>query len=293
MTIKNTYMIGKLDSIFELQESLKKAHEQFISEFIHSSFLIAHDEVGRPVVLEVDGKKYGFIFSGIDEFEKAFMDEETSYEELTVSYLKSILELCKLHGVILNVSSHNFYITREFINGLNDIPSDTIDSSRAYSQEELGMLKDSLDNSDLEGLIKSPIAFKDLIETISSRPLLSLAVSEKDMDILEEEGMIDTLGLWDKYDFYSHDQYAVLFTGKDRMKNIKTDTFRYLALTDLSIIAHNSIHRELKGIVINPDEENYIIPIEELIENWPIINQKCRNEKMVSSRRTLFVIKNN
>ncbi len=287
---ENNYLTKSLDDFLDLSTTLKQYRNRFISELIHSSFLVANDKSHRIMTMSLDGKRYAFIFTDEDEFRKAFPNENVSSTSLEFATLKSVLNGFKLDGFILNVSGQNLYLEKEFINDLRYVPSDTIDSSEAYSQEELQSLKGSIDNGDLEEFLKSPEGFPELIRTMSSNPLFGLVISDSDMDILEEGGMIETMGLFDKYDFYNHNGHVALFTSERGLGNVETPKFRYLSLVDFALVAHHSIRHELKGIVINPNVENYIIPTEMLIENWSLISRLCHNERLVSGRHYLFVI---
>ena len=91
-----------------------------------------------------------------------------------------------------------------------------------------------------------------MVRILSSNPLFGLVISDRDMDILEEDGMIETRGLLDKYDFYHHNRYVALFTSERGLRNVETPKFRYLSLVDFALIAHHSIKNELEGIVKIP-----------------------------------------
>ena len=286
----NIYLTKNLDRFLDLSATLKRYQDRFVSELINSSLLIAHDGEDLPITLTLDGKKYAFIFTDEEEFKKAFSGNDSFSLDFEFSTLKQILNEFKMDGFILNVSTQSLYLTRKFINDLNDLPSTIIDCSDAYSAEDLQYLKDSLNNENLQNSIRNSGDFIQLVKSISSNPLFALMVCDNDMEILECGGMIDALGLGDKYDFYNQKQYVALFTDKDRLKHVDTPKFRYLSLVDFSVVAHYSIKNELRGIVINPDEERHVITNEELVDNWPLINRMCHNRKLISGKRYLFII---
>ncbi|WP_298523423.1 SseB family protein [uncultured Methanobrevibacter sp.] len=284
----NKYLTKNLDCFLDLSVTLKRYRDRFVSELINSSLLIAHDENIIPITLILDSEKYGFIFTDVEEFKKAFPDASSSSLDFEFSTLKEILNDFKMDGFILNVSTQNIYLTKKFINNLNDLPSNILDCSDAYSAEELQSLKDSLNNGKVEDFIKNSGNFIQLLKIISSNPLFGLMVCDNDMSIIECDGVIDTFGLTDKYDFYNQNQHVALFTDESRLKNVKTDKFKYLSLVDLSVVAHYSIKHELGGIAINPCDENYMIPTEILVEHWPLINRMCYNKRLISGKRYLF-----
>lgn len=294
MAPKNTYLMESFDEFMKTQLILRQHHDRFISEIIHSSFLLAIDKELKTVALSLDNRKYAFIFTDADEFEKAFPADDMMAIDYDLDVLIGILNKEKFDALILNVSSHNFYLTREFLNNLKDVPNTSIiDHSGAYSSEELKFLKNSANNKKVEEFIRCPGEFSRLVEIISSNVLFGLVISDKDMDILECDGVIETWCLVGNFDLYSHEKYAALFTSEDKLKNIETSKFKYLSLVDFATIVHHSIKNEFKGIVINPGEENYLIPVEMLIENWSLIYQTCFDYDLVTAKNTLFMLDDN
>ncbi len=288
--IRNKYLIENLDGFLEMQIALKQKYNRLISEMIHSSFIVAHDLDLKPVEMSLDGKRYVFIFTDEEEFIKAFPADDVVAMDFEFNVLKGFINYDKFDGLILNVSSHNFYLTGKFLNDLEDVPCSSIDHSGAYSSEELKLMKNLANNEILEQFIKGSGNFSELIELISSNVLFALAVSDKDMDILEFDGVIETWGLDDRFEYYSHDQYVALFTTESKMNDIETSKFKYISLVDFATIVHYTIKNEFEGIIINPDDENYIIPIELLLKNWALINQTCFDYNLVTAKNTLFVI---
>ena len=291
--IRNRYVLENLDGFLEMQIALKQKYDRLISEMIHSSFIVAHDMDYKPVEMLLDGKRYAFIFTDEEEFIKAFPSEGILPMDFEFNVFKGFINYDKFDGLILNVSTHNFYLTGEFINGLKDIPNSSINHSDAYSSEELKMMKNLANNEKLEQFIKGSGNFSELIELISSNVLFALAVSDKDMGILEFDGVIETWGLDDRFEYYTHDQYVALFTNENKLRDIETAKFKYSALVDFATIVHYTIKNEFKGIVINPDDENYVISIETLIRNWTLINRTCFDFNLVTAKNTIFVIDGN
>ena len=286
----NRYLTENLDALIELRDMMREAHGKFISELIHSSFFLAVDFDMNPLRLSIDGDDYAFIFSTPDEFDKVYPNEDVPAMEVELSALIDILEPYRLDGLILNVSSQNFCMTKTFLEGLNDLPSCVICSSNAYSSQELKVLKDSLDNHDFENFIRTCDNHMEFFEMMSSRVLFAAVESDKDMDILEQGGIVDTFGLDHKYDYYSQNGHVSLFTSEDKVKNIKTSKFKYLALVNFATFVHYAIMNEFEGIAVNPDDENYTVPIDVLISNWGLINRTCWDEKLVYASNTLFSI---
>lgn len=288
--IRNKYVLENLDGFLEMQIALKQKYDRLISEIIHSSFIVAHDLDLNPVEMSLDGKRYAFIFTDEEKFIKAFPTDDIVAMDFELAVLKGFINYDKFDGLILNVSTHNFYLTGEFLNNLKDLPSTSINHSDAYSSEELKMMKNLANNEKLEQFIKGSGNLSEMIEMISSNVLFALAVSDKDMGILEFDGVIETWGLDDRFEYYSHDQYVALFTGESKMKDIETSKFKYLSLVDFATIVHYTIKNEFEGIIINPDDEGYRIPIETLIRNWALINKTCFDYNLVTAKNTLFVI---
>ena len=288
--LKNNYLTKNLDSFLELSVEMKRSYNQFMSELIHSSFLIAFDEITCPVILSINNKDYALIFTSLEEFKKTFPFKEDSFLDCEFASLKDLLDCFNLEGYILNVSTQNFYITKKFLNGLDNIPSNLVSFSEEYSAEELKCLKDSINNEILEEFIKDSRGYLELFDIISSSPLFALVVSDKDMGILESDGMIRTYGIDDGYDYYTHNQYVSVFTSKNRLKEIPTSKFKYLSLVDFASLAHVAINQEYEGIIINPGEESYIVPVDILLKNWGMISQTCGDKRLVSAKHNLFLI---
>ena len=288
--MNNTYLTGNLDNFLELTDMLREVQDRFISELIHSSFLIAVDEKYNPVCMSINGEKYAFIFTSTEEFEKTYPHDDVSSLEAELSALMDVIKPFRLGGFILNASTQNFCLTKNFLKGLDDIPSCIICSSKAYSSEELKNLRKSIDNEALENFIRTSDDYMEFFRIMSSSVLFAIAESESDMDILEHDGIVDTFGLDHKYDYYIHENHVALFTGEDKIECIESSKFRYLSLVNFASLVHYSINRELEGIVINPGEDDYIVPIDVLIENWALINQTCFDERLVSASHSLFQI---
>lgn len=286
----NAYMTKSLDNFLNISVEFKKSYNQFISELIHSSLLIAHDEEHKPIVFTIDGKDYGLVFTSPEEYEKTFPSGDESYLDFDLSAMKEIIKGFKLDGCILNISNQNFYLTKKILNNLDILPRDCICSDDSYSCDELKELKNSIDNEILEEFMKNPGTCRELFEIISSTVLFGLMESDKDMSILEYDGMIDTMFANDKYDWHIHNRHVALFTSENRLKGIKTSKFKYLALANFASIAHVAINRELEGIVINPGDEEYIIPVDTLIRNWSLIYRTCWDERLISAKYSLFSI---
>ena len=89
------------------------------------------------------------------------------------------------------------------------------------------------------------------------------------------------------------EEYLALFTSEEKMCNVKTSKFRYTSLVNFASAVHTSINRELRGIVINPGDDNYIIPVEVLIENWSLIYRTCNDDRVASANYCVFLSDSN
>lgn len=290
MKIKNNYLTKNLDNFLDMLVPFQKSYNQVISEIIHSSFLIAHDEEHQPVIMDIDNKKYAFIFTDHDEFRQTFPSKDVSAMKFELNILKSILKGFKLEAFILNVSSHNIYLTRKFLNNLNNLPSFRIDFEESYSPEDLLMLKESTDNGDLEEFLQNPGDIRQLIDMISSTALFGLVVSDKDMDILERDGVIHAFTVPDRYELYVHDRYYALFTSEEKIAKVKTSKFEYFSFVNFASIVHDCIKQEFKGIIINPGSDDYIIPTEKLLKAWNLINETCNDSKLGLADDIIFML---
>jgi len=288
--MKNNYLIKNLDNLMDITDQMRRYQNKFMGELIHSSLLIAHDEEMKPILFTIDGKDYALIFSSNDEFTKAFPNSSGSAVEFSLTTLVEILKDFSLDGFILNVSTQCFYMTRELLKALNDLPSNLFSSNKTYTSEELKVLKNSINNHILEDFIKTQGDYKEFFNLMPSTVLFALIESDNDMDILESNGIIETIGLEDKYTYHIHNNHVALFTREENAKRIETSKFRYLSLVNFATLVHYTIKNELSGIVINPDDEAYVVPVEVLIENWSLINRTCWDERLVSANYTIFMM---
>ena len=288
--MNNRYLTEGLNDFLDLTDMLREAQDRFVSELIHSSFYLALDEKMNPLRLSINNNDYAFIFTSPEEFDKAYPREDVPSMDIGLSSLMDIIHIYKLDGLILNVSTQNFYLTKKFLKGLNDLPSNITLSSEAYSTEELKRLRKSIDNRYVEDFIRKSNNYMEFFEMMSSAVLFAVVESESDMGILEHDGIVDTFGLDNKPDYYTHSQNVALFTSEDKAKGIKTSKFRYLCLVNFAALVHYAIKNEFEGITINPNEENYVVPIDVLIRNWALINRTCWDERMVSAGHNLFQI---
>jgi len=120
--------------------------------------------------------------------------------------------------------------------------------------------------------------------------LFALIESDNDMDILESNGIIETIGLEDKYAYHTHNNHVPLFTREDKIRSVETSKFKYLSLVNFATLVHYTIKNEFSGIVVNPEDEAYEVPVDVLIENWSLINCTCWDERLVSAKYTIFMM---
>lgn len=288
MTIKNNYLIKNLDDALNTSALLKKHYGRFLQELVHSTFLIAYEE-SDPIILDVDGRSYAFIFTDEDEFRKSFPNDKFQSGELEMDTLIHIIKGRKLDGYILNASSQNFYMNRKLLNGLDDIPCECL-SCESYDNEMLKQIRDSVNNEHIEWSIEMKDDLSIILERISEITMFALVVSDRDMDILEVNGMVQTFGITEDYDFYTHNGYVALFTGEYMTQFVETSKFKYLAVANVSSLAHHAISQELKGVIINPGHGDYIISTDELLKNWNFINTWCNDERLGWARYNFFRI---
>ena len=284
----NFYLKMNMDNFIKVSEILKKHYARFSQELAHAAFLIAHDEKHLPRAMFLNGKKYAFIFTDSKEYEKAFGEDE-QYMKFDIPTLKDIARDFKLEGLILNVSSQNMYLTRRMLDALDDIPSKW-DSSESYFSEELKLMKENADNEMLETFIRNDGNADEIFEVIAESVLFALQVSEKDMSVLDKGGILNTFGIDRKYELYDDDGYVPVFTRSDGAASVETSKFKYLSIVNFPSVVHYAIQKEFKGIIINPQSDRYVIPVETLLVKWGLIYETCNDAKLASSNHVLFSI---
>ena len=271
--------------------------DMILGELKHSSFIIAADFEGvkQMATIERNGKRYGFLFTDMDEFNSFVPSGACGSNSCDFALYKEMVECGDVDGFILNPQSEGFIIIREIFDAIRHLPQNDYAPVDAYTSEELKIIKDSIDNIKLESFIadSSNIAkYDELFEEISNSTLLTLMVSRENLDDFAQNGVICTrehpMGFL--YIDKIGGKYATVYTSEQKIANVTTPLNKYSQLVNFSQLANYTLNDDLDGIIINPNCENIMIGRDVLLEYWPLLENECNDSRLYSAIMHMFLI---
>ena len=273
---------------------------KLINEFKYSSLLIpAKREAGTLnfIIYEEDGSKITPLFTDRDEFRKFYRDDDIRVLENPFELYQNVIKTTEIEGYILNPASEKYLFTEEFILGITNLPKTSFYSPNPYSPDELKEMKDSIDNESLEAFIENPANvgdFEGLFEEMSKSTVLAMMLSSQDLSAYAKDGVISMQETgpvaWMHTDRIGG-EYATVFTCEDRMRQVKTDNFRYSQIVNLATLVNYVLTEDMDGIVINPDTDNVLIPRSELLKYSLGFERFANDERLSSSIFHIFPLK--
>ncbi|MBR5954640.1 MAG: SseB family protein [Methanobrevibacter sp.] len=272
---------------------------KLINEFRYSNLYIPAKRANGTlnfIIYEDDGGKITPLFTDQDEFHKFFKDEDDiQIIQNSFELYQNILKTSAIEGYILNPASEKYLFKKEFILSIKHIPKTNFYSSNPYSKEELKDLKDSMDNSALEGFIENPNNIGDyerLFEHMADSTFLTLMLS--DLNLKADDGIIDLRETGPKASMHVDrigGEYATIFTSEGKMKSIKTDKIKYSQIVNLATLVNFVLTEDLDGIVLNPETDNVLITRTTLLKYSLGFERYANNEKLAMSIFYMFPIK--
>ena len=272
---------------------------KLINEFRYSNLYIPakRDEFSLNFIIYEDGDlRLTPLFTDHDEFRKFFKDmDDIELMQNSFELYQNILKTTDIDGYILNPSSEKYIFEKEFILSIKNIPKTNYYSTNTYTVDELKQLKDSK-NNDLESFIANPRNigdFEALFEQLSHCDLLTLMVSDVDLSAKAENGvisMMDSGPLAQMYTDRIGGAYATIFSSEDKLKDVKTDKFKYSQVVNLSMLVNFVLTEDMDGIILNPDSDNVLIPRSWLLKYSLGFEKFSNDEKLFDSIFYMFLI---
>lgn len=273
--------------------------KKIFDELRHSNLILAANMEGTQyglATVELKGKKYGFLFTDMDEYRKFIPDGECGCETRDFQFYKDIVDEGVFDGFVLNPLSECFVIFREIFESIDYLPEHEYSPENAYATEELKNLKCSIDNHSLEDFLSDSSnvgRYEELFEEISNSILLTLMVSRENLDDLAEDGVISLLESGPKGFLYLDDlggTYATVYTSEDKIANVTTDLKKYSQLVNFSQLTNFILNDDLDGIIINPNCENVLLTREVLLDFSPLLEESCNDSRLNTAIMHMFLI---
>lgn len=270
---------------------------RLVNEFRYSNLYIpAKRENGTLnfIIYEEDDVKITPLFTDLDEFRKFFPDSEIEVLNNTFELYQNILKTTEIEAYILNPASEKYLFSKQFILSIKDIPKTFFYSQDPYTPEELKEIIDSIDNSPLEDFIKRRENIGDyegLFERLASSDILTMMVADEDLEKFMENGIVDmqkTGPLAGMFFDRVGGTYAVIFSSKDKIRNVKTDKFRYAQIVNLATLVNFVLTEDMDGIVLNLGSDDVLISRSKLLSYSLGFERFANNEKLSSSMYYLF-----
>ena len=272
---------------------------RLIHEFRYSNLYIPakrDDMTLNFIIYEDDGLKLTPLFTDPVEFEKFF--ENTDDIELmqnSFELYRNILTTTDIEGYILNPASEKYVFLKEFVLNITDIPKSNYYTTDTYSLEELLELRQSK-NESLEDFIKNPqnvVNYEALFEELSKSVLLTMMVTDEDLEPKAKNGVISMMDSGPLAQMYTDDVggvYATVFSSEDKIKQVKTDRFKYSQIINLSMLVNYVLSDDLDGIILNPQSDNVLVSRPTLLRYSLGFERFANDEKLFGSIYYMFLI---
>ena len=270
---------------------------KLINEFRYSNLLFpAKSENGTLnfIIYEENDSKFTPLFTDSDEFYKFFKDDDIIFLENSFELYQNVLKTSDIEGYILNPASEKYLFSKEFILSIKNIPKTNFYSPNPYTKEELLEIKNNIDNSELEEFIKNANNIGDyegLFEKLSSSTVLTLMISDSNLDSVAENGIISLQDYGPVAQMYTDrvgGVYATIFSAEDKIKHVKTDKFKYSQIVNLATLVNFVLTEDMDGIVLNPESDNVLIPRSKLLKYSLGFERFANDEKLSTSIFYIF-----
>ena len=268
-------------------------------EIRHSSLLTAGNIIDgefKLIYAETDGGDFGVLFSDMDELRKTFPDFETQAYSFVFDRYLEILKDSDLKGFFINIDSEGFVFPSEFGQKMGKMPEMEFSAKNSYSMDEIRKIKNTIDNADLEDFIKNPAntaRYEELFDKISKSTILTLRLSDIDVDSLADDGMISMKNTGPIGFLHSENtggRYATAFTSDDKIKGITTDYHKYAQLINFSQMINYVLNDDMDGVIINPADERIMLTREVLLEFSPLLEKTCNDSGLNSAIFYMFLV---
>ena len=272
---------------------------KLINEFRYSNLYIPAKRENYElnfIIYEDEDFKITPLFTDLDEFNKFFKnDTDIEIMQNPFEVYQNILKSSDLEGYILNPSSEKYLFRKEFILSIKNIPKTNYFALDAYSTDELKNMKNH-PNENLENFIKNPNNignFEGLFEEFSKSNILTLMVSDVDLTTYATGGVIsmtDSGPLAQMHVDKVGGEYATIFSSEDKLKEVKTDKFKYSQVVNLSMLVNFVLSEDMDGIILNLDSDDVLISRQTLLKYSLGFEKYVNDERLCESIYYMFLI---
>ena len=299
-TIRHEHLKVLLGEILELQEDTPdETFKKFEAELMYSSLIIAGDVSDKTIgiaTISLEDETYGLLFTDMDEFGKVFKEYEVESNFYCFGMYLDMLKNTGLDGFIINLASECFILPEDGFEENEILPEYEYSTEDSYTSGELKMLKSQINNSSLEEFIGNPQnigRYEELFDEVSASTILTLRLSEENLNDLADDGMIsmersEPLGFL--YSDNMGGNYATVFTSDEKMKGIDTTMNKYSQIVNFSQMTSHVLTDDMDGIIINPESDNIVLTREMLLEFSQMWESKCNDPKLNSAIFHMFLI---
>ena len=246
-------------------------------------------------IYEEDGESLTPLFTDMDEVRKFYGDEEIRVFSNSFELYRNVLKTTGIDGYVLNPSTENHILKRDFIMAITDMPKTAYVTSNPYSPEELRAMAEA-ENSDLEEFISdrtNTLNYEALFERLASSTVMVAMLSETDLTSFFKDGILNMQLTGPVASMHVDDvggKYAAIFSSKDKIRNVKTSKFTYAQVVNLSMLVNYVLCEDMDGMILNPSSDDVLIPRSKLLSYSLGFERYADDERLSDSMYYIFTI---
>lgn len=84
--------------------------------------------------------------------------------------------------------------------------------------------------------------------------------------------------------------YATVFSSEDKIRNVKTDSFRYSQIVNISMLVNFALTEDMDGIILNPGSDDILISRLTLLKYSLGFERYANDERLCESIYYMFPI---
>lgn len=250
-TVTNEHLRKEFDN-FEKTGDFKN----LFGELRFSTLIVPVDCNGKGfAMLEMNGETYLPIFTDIHEYHKIPFGTGFRPEAFEFNFYLEILQRGDIGGFVVNVESEKFPIISEFLKIMDTDYMFDLDY-QPFTHKEIARIHDSIDNCELKDFLKvesNRRDFDSLMKVLLKSDLLTVIVSEDNLDNLEEDGVILLLYAQNISYYRTRDNYAMIFSSEDKIDLSIENHHLYSILVNLGLFIDFVLKSDLSGIILDDD----------------------------------------
>lgn len=238
-------------------ENFEKADDlgNLLEELQHSTLIVPmNDSQEGFAMIEINDEIYIPLFTDIHEYQKVNFSTDFHPEAFDFNFYLELLYR-DINGFVVNVESERFPITKKFREFMDTDYRFDLDY-QPFTMKEIKDIYDSIDNSQLREFLNDEANRGDLDELMNlllNSDLLSLVVSKDNLGDYQENGVISYWPHGKISYLVTMDNYAVLFSSKDKIKMVPEDHYAYSILVNLGLFIDFVLKRDIAGIILDDD----------------------------------------